>query len=256
MSWSIDIKTAFLQSKQLDQPLYFLPPKEANVPPGYIWKLSKSVYGLTDAFRFWYLILREELIKLRATPSKYDQAILTWDFENKLQGIIATHVDDFCFVRSETFENKVINRIHTLFRVKTEEDAKFQYIGLEIKKSNENLRITQDEYVKKLGHIPLQNNRSLEDKISPTEITETRQQIGQLNWLATQTRPDLSFDMSTLSSILKQENVECIKQINQIVKKIKKEKSQIHIPNLGNPGLLLIIANSDTSFANLTDGRS
>ena len=35
---SMDIKTAFLQSKRLDQPIYLLPPKEANVPTGYIWK--------------------------------------------------------------------------------------------------------------------------------------------------------------------------------------------------------------------------
>ena len=51
----------------------------------------------------------------------------------------------------------------------------------------------------------------------------------------------------TLSSILKQENVECIKQTNQTTKKAKKEKSQIRIPNLGY---------SDASFANLTDSRS
>ena len=154
------------------------------------------------------------------------------------------------------FENKVINSIRTLFRVKSEEVAKFQYIGLEIKKSNENIRIGQDEYIKKLGHIPLQNNRSLEDKRSPTEITEARQLTGQLNWLATQTRPDFIFVASTLSSILKQENVECIKQINRTVKKAKKQKSQILIPNLGNPELLQIRAYSDASFANLADGGS
>ena len=39
----MDIKTASLQSKQLDRLIYLLPPKEANVPPGYIWKLSKCV---------------------------------------------------------------------------------------------------------------------------------------------------------------------------------------------------------------------
>ena len=80
--------------------------------------------------------------------------------------------------------------------------------------------------------------------------------MGQLNWLATQTRPDLSFDVSALSAILKQENVECIRQINRTIKKAKKEKSQIHIPNLGNPKLLQIIAYSNASFANLTDGGS
>ena len=80
----MDIKTAFLQRKRLDRPIYLLPPKEANVPTGYIWKLSKCVYGLTDASQSWYLTLREELVKLGVTPSKYDQAIFTWHFKNKL----------------------------------------------------------------------------------------------------------------------------------------------------------------------------
>ena len=253
---SMDIKTAFLQSKKLDRPIYFLPPKEANVPTGYIWKLSKCVYGLTDASQSWYLTLREELVKLGVTPSKYDQAIFTWHFKNKLQGIIATHVDDFCFAGSEAFEYQVINELRKLFKIKSEEVAKFQYIGLEIKKSDSNIKIGQDEYTKKLRPIPLQNGRKLEDKLTPIEITEARQLIGQLNWLATQTRPDLSFDVSALSAILKQENVDCIRQINRTIKKAKKEKSQIHIPNLGNPKLLQIIAYSDASFANPTDGGS
>ena len=250
----MDIKTAFLQSKKLERPIYLLPPKEANVPTGYIWKLSKCMYGLTDASRSCYLTLREELVKLGVTPSKYDQAIFTWHFKNKLQGIIATH--DFCFVGSEAFEYQVINELRKLFKIKSEEVAKFQYIGLEIKKSDSNIKIGQDEYTKKLRPIPLQNGRKLEDKLTSTEITETRQLIGQLNWLAPQTRPDLSFDVSALSAISKQENRECIKQINRTIKKAKKEKSQIHIPNLGNPKLLQIIAYSNASFANLTDGGS
>ena len=40
MCESMEIKTAILQSKKLNQLVYLDPPKEANVPPGYIWKLS------------------------------------------------------------------------------------------------------------------------------------------------------------------------------------------------------------------------
>ena len=75
MCKSMDIKIAFLQSKELDQLVNLDPPKEANVPPGYIWKLSKCVYGLTDASRSWYLTLWEELLKSGTVVSKYDQAI-------------------------------------------------------------------------------------------------------------------------------------------------------------------------------------
>ena len=74
----------------------------------------------------------------------------------------------------------------------------------------------------------------MKDRISATEVTKTRQLIGQLNWVATKTKPDLSYDISELSSMLKQENVECLKQANRVVKKAKKEKSQIDIPDLGN----------------------
>ena len=87
-------------------------------------------------------------------------------------------------------------------------------------------------------------------------MTETRQVIGHPIKLATQTRPNLSYDVSALSSILKQENVECLKQANRVIKKAKKEKSQIDIPDLGNLEHLKIVAHSDALFANLADEGS
>ena len=75
--------------------------------------------------------------------------------------------------------------------------------------------------IKKSKCIPVEGDRNLKDRIPATEVTETKQLVGQLNWLATQTRPDLSYDVSELSSMLKQENVECLKQANRVVKKAK-----------------------------------
>ena len=253
---SMDIKTAFLQSKNINRLVYLDPPPEANVPSGYIWKLEKCVYGLTDASRSWYLTVKEELFNLGAVSSKYNQAIFTWYFENKLHGIIAVHVDDFCFGGSKIFQTSVIDKLHKIFKVKSEEVAEFKYVGLEVKQNGDSIRLGQDEYVKKLKPIPIANNRNADDHLSPSEVTEIRQLIGQLNWLATQTRPDLGFDVSNLSSVLKQENVECIKQVNKTVKKAKKEKSQIIIPDLGRLDNLSIVGYSDASFANLRDGGS
>ena len=153
---SMDIKTAFLQGKELDRLVYLEPPKEAHVPPGYIWKLSKCVYGLSDASRSWYLTLREELLKSGAVVSKYDLAILTWYFGDKLHGIIVTHVDDFCFAGLEIFQAKVIKRLCHLFKIKSEEISEFQYIGLGIKENKDNIKIGQNEYVKKLKFIPVE----------------------------------------------------------------------------------------------------
>ena len=81
--------------------------------------------------------------------------------------------------------------------------------------------------IKKLKRIPVEGGRNLKDRISAIEVTETRQLIGQLNWLATQIRPDHSYDVSELSSMLKQENIECLKQANRVVKKQKKKNPKI-----------------------------
>ena len=67
------MKTAFLQGKLIERTVYVRPPKEAQT--NKVWKLRKCVYGLADASRYWYLKLREELIKLGATPAQLDQRI-------------------------------------------------------------------------------------------------------------------------------------------------------------------------------------
>ena len=89
------------------------------------------------------------------------------------------------------------------------------------------------------------------NRLSPKDETTVRQVNGKLNWIATQTRPDLSFDVSEFSSFMKRGEVECFKQVNKNIKKAKREKSQICIPNLGNLDKLSIVAYSDASFTNL-----
>ena len=62
--------------------------------------------------------------------------------------------------------------------------------------------------------------------------------------------------MSELSSYLADKKLENIKRVNKTVKKAKKEKSQIVIPDLGNLGNVQIVGYCDASFMNLNDGGS
>lgn len=56
-----------------------------------------------------------------------------------------------------------------------------QNTRLNIKKNGENVKLGHYEFMKKLKQIPKKNNRNSKDRISPTEITEIRQLISQLN---------------------------------------------------------------------------
>ena len=74
----------------IERTVYVRPPKEANTSE--VWKLQKCVYELADATRFWYLKLKEELIKLGVLTSVLDKDIFIWAKEHKAIGIVA------CFV--------------------------------------------------------------------------------------------------------------------------------------------------------------
>ena len=59
-----------------------------------LWKLNKTVYGLTDAPRKWYLKVKEELIAT-GNICKYDKLFFR-KVNGELHGIICCYVDDFC----------------------------------------------------------------------------------------------------------------------------------------------------------------
>ena len=44
-----DIKSAFLQRKDVTRDVYISPPEESDTPKGKIWKLKKTLYGLIGA---------------------------------------------------------------------------------------------------------------------------------------------------------------------------------------------------------------
>ena len=73
---SLDIKSAFLQGRALEREVYVKPPKEYD--DGYLWKLNKTMYGLNDAPREWYLKVIEVMNELQAQKSTMDDAVFYW----------------------------------------------------------------------------------------------------------------------------------------------------------------------------------
>ena len=60
---SLDIKSAFLQGKEITRDVFVMPPKDIR-EPNKVWKLKRCLYGLNDAPREWYNKLSERLTAL------------------------------------------------------------------------------------------------------------------------------------------------------------------------------------------------
>ena len=84
-------------SFRANRTVYLRPPKEANT--NKIWKLKKCVYGLADASQYWYLRVKEELIKLGANVSSVDWVLFYWKEHYKLVRIVACHVRNIIWGR-------------------------------------------------------------------------------------------------------------------------------------------------------------
>ena len=253
---ALDIKSAFLQGKQLDRNIYLKPPKEAMCP-GKLWRLNRCVYGLNDASRFWYFRVKDELTKLSCKSSKYDSSLFIYRYEGKLEGLLFAHVDDFMWAGTNNFKELVIDKLKQTFQVSKEYSNDFKYLGLEIHQGKEGIYVSQQSYLNKLKEIEILPERSLErdSPLNDNERKELRQAIGQLNWLSTQTRPDLAFDVCDLSTSLKEGTVDLIIKTNKVIKKAKYNNLFLYYPVL-NLHELQIRCFADASFGNLRNGGS
>ena len=127
----IDVKTAFLQERKIERIVYLHPPKRANTSK--IWKLQKCVYGLADASKYWYLCVREELLKLGAKIISIDPGLSYWRENNTLIGILACHIERMIWGDNQYFKISIITKLKDIFNFGPGEMEAFTYIGIGLK---------------------------------------------------------------------------------------------------------------------------
>jgi hypothetical protein len=180
-SWvlhSIDYKTAFLQGNPIERELFVRPPKESNTCK--IWKLNKTVYGLADAPRVWYLRLKEELLKLGATVSTYDQGVFFWHSSSGLEGVLICFVDDQLWGGTDQFEHCIIQKLRSTFHINYEHSSAFKYIGIYLLQSSDRtINISQTSYLKSVEPVPVDRQRQLQKDDHLTE--DEKRQFHQIN---------------------------------------------------------------------------
>ena len=205
---TIDVKSAYLQGKTIEREVYLRPPPEFN--DGKLWKLNKTVYGLSDAALQWYRRVKEELLNLGMKVSSLDPALFVWEDSGKTLGILCLYVDDIFWAGKEKFKTSVIDKLCSVFKIGAVSSKLFSYIGLNITNLPDgSTDIDQFEYIESIQPIVLTKGRSnnMNSLINEKERGEYRALIGQLNWVATQTRPDIAFEVCHHSSKVKNATV-------------------------------------------------
>ena len=162
-----------------------------------LWKLQKVIYGLSNASGAWYLRVNDEFIKLGVAVSEYDKRFYIRTQNSILQGIILVHVDNFVWAGSKSFTSNVINSIKSTFKVSKENNAAFEYIGINLKITPDVIYVHQQTYPNFLVPINIsekcKKNKNIKS-LSQNEMQDLRSNIGLISWLASISQPDLSFE--------------------------------------------------------------
>jgi hypothetical protein len=196
-----------------------------RVPPGYqdekaattpnpVVKVLKSIYGLKQSGLMWYLTLKEclENVGFQNLPSVPCVFIKREDTEF---AIIAIYVDDLTVIGTRTMVSRTKREMEEHFEMKDLGKLSLT-IGLQIEHNKEGIWVHQTNYTNKLimkynmdkcnavktpmevrGERELYYAATSDDKLE--EVRPYQKVIGELQWLALKTRPDISYSVATLA---------------------------------------------------------
>jgi hypothetical protein len=213
-----DVVTAYLYAP-IDHVIYM------KAPPGYqdekivttpnpVVKVLKSIYGLKQSGLMWYLTLKEclESAGFQSLPSVPCIFIRR---EGTEFAIVAIYVDDLTVIGTPTMVSKTKKEMEDHFEMKDLGKLSLT-IGLQIEHNNKGIFIHQTTYTNKLltkynmekcnpvktpmevrGEKELYYAATSNDELE--EVRPYQKVIGELQWLALKTRPDISYAVAILA---------------------------------------------------------
>ena len=252
-----DIKGAFLEAKPLDsrfKPLY------AHQPAGGIPGLHKdavievlgNVYGQNDAPAAWFKEFNTFSQSIGWIQSKLDPCLYTLRHENKLVGIMGVHVDDTALGGQGEMFQQAVKKLRERFPYRKWRHKEGEFCGARYRQDESHaIEMEMSAFAEKIRPINVPKGSCPEDHLCPNQIKILRAVNGSLNWLSSQSRPDLAVQTSLSQQAFPHPKILDFRMANQAVRRARLEK------NLGiqfkpiSPEELRVVCHSDAAFANV-----
>jgi hypothetical protein len=225
----LDSKNAFLHGKS-DFTIYVKQPEGFvdSAYPDHVLLLLRSLYGLKQASRIWFLILYEAIVNMGFISSDFDPCIFISRASNLL---VAVYVDDILAVGPQQVCHEFATLLGKQFHIVNQGQVS-SFLGLSINRESGMIFINQIGYIEKMAKrfqlencnptsTPLDHSLPLlkADPDSPrADQTLYRELTGSLNHLAITTRPDVSYAVSKVSQFNQDPTITHLNAARRILK--------------------------------------
>ena len=206
-----DIKTAFLYG-ELDEVIYMRPPTGYEDGTDRVCRLNKSLYGLKQAPRCWNRKFKDFLEKHGLQVSNEDPCLFYSTVERH-KFIIALYVDDGLVAAEDADDlEQFLEELRSQFCVAVSPLSCF--LGLQITQLQDgSISVSQENYTKKvLQRFNMCDCNKVATPVDSVTVNDVnscvaeqvpyREAVGSLMYLATGTRPDIAYAVSTVSQAL------------------------------------------------------
>ena len=270
----MDVKTAFLNG-DLEEEVYMDQPQgfETTGKESLVCKLKKSIYGLKQASRQWYLKFNNTILSYGFVENTVDTCIYM-----KVSGsrfiILVLYVDDILLAANDKGMLRDVKEfLSKNFEMKDMGEASY-VIGIEIfrDRSHGVLGLSQKAYINKVleryrmdkstaSPVPIQRGDSFSQSQCPQNDLEHKEMenipyasvVGSLMYAQTCTRPDISFAVGMLGRYQSNPGVHHWKAAKKVLRYLQGTKE--HMLTYKRSNNLEVIGYSDSDYAGCVDTR-
>ena len=217
-----DVANAFCQSRPLKRPkgpLYAKPCEGLGLSPGDLIVIEVPVYGLDDAPAEWRATVVDFLQEQGFTRNLVEPCWwMRFNDAGQNEAQVLVEVDDFIVSCSPEIRGKVKQDFQARFKFGKWEDDCAEYAGRMIRVLPDKILIDQKKYIEEQVHPVALNKSRRSEKNSPLsdeEFEAVRSAIYKVNWVAKESRPEVSGMASIMASKLKTATVDDVATLNK-----------------------------------------
>ena len=149
--------------------------------------------------------------------------------------------------------NEIQENIKQRFDISSESEGVFKYLGLEVHQHESYIEIAQQRYIHEIDLLQIPD-RSSDSDLNNNEKRCLRSLAGQLNWVSSQSRPDIAFGSCEVNTSMTNGKVKDLIRANKVLKQLQSDDVKIYYNDLEE--VEDIICDTDASYATLPGGAS
>eukprot|EP00435_Cladocopium_sp_Y103_P009129 s4017_g2.t1 len=199
-----DVTGAFLEADNFHRKngaVYMSGPSNHPLPdhhPEQLYEVIHPIYGFNDSPQSWFVTFKETAIKMTWQQSRLDPCVFFLRQQSKLIGVMGVHVDDVLIGGSGRYFEEVLHKLRSTFPFRKWKEWSGEFCGSSLRQDPQSYEIvvSQEEFAEKLTKPKLRLREEPSMQVNDEEVTSLRSCLGGALWLAKETRPDLSVQVS------------------------------------------------------------